>query len=181
MAKMSAMSSTGWRLEMWKSILPEVPRYLLLGKGYGFTARELAVSRTPSEMARPDKEGAILAGDYHNGPLSVIIPFGIAGLIGFLWFLWAGLRVTYQNYKFGNPAYSHANTYIFAFFAMKAIFFFTVFGGLEGDLSLFAGLVGLSVSLNGGVAKPAVALEPEPKPVFNRFKLHPSVHRPVGV
>ena len=120
-----------------------------------------------------------MAGDYHNGPLSVIIPFGVAGMIGWLRFLWASLRVIYQNYQFGDPAYHRINTFLFAYFLVKAVFFFTVFGGLGSDIIMFTGLVGLSVSLNGGVAKPAFV--PAPKIVFNRFKLHPSVRRPLGV
>ena len=68
---------------------------------------------------------------------------------------------------------------MFAFFFVKAIFFFSIFGALVSDLVMFAGLVGLSVSLNGGVAKPAIV--PQPKTVFNRFKLHPSARRPVSV
>jgi len=41
------------------------------------------VSRHPRER----HYGAELAGDYHNGPLSVIIPFGVFGVIAFVWFL----------------------------------------------------------------------------------------------
>src|SRR6185312_10240507 len=32
-ARMSAESSSDWRIEMWKSLLPEIPQYLYLGKG----------------------------------------------------------------------------------------------------------------------------------------------------
>jgi hypothetical protein len=176
-AREAALTTSQWRWKMWQDLLPEVPQYLILGKGYGFSARDMAMLQDFQQNRAV--EGTVMAGDYHNGPLSVIIPFGIAGLVGFLWFLWAGLRVIYQNYKFGNPAYHRANAYLLAFFAVKIIIFFTIFGGLASDLTMFAGLVGLSVSLNGGVAKPAVV--PEPKVVFSRFKLHPSVRRPLGV
>ena len=44
---------------------------------------------------------------------------------------------------------------------------------------MFLGLLGLSISLNGGVAKPIVVAA-QPKVAFNRFKLHPSVRRPAG-
>jgi hypothetical protein len=125
------------------------------------------------------QEGTMLAGDYHNGPLSVIIPFGLFGTVAFFWFLWAGFRVTYQNYQFGDPAYRRVNTFLFAFYVVRVVFFLTVFGALVADLVMFAGLVGLSISLNGGVAKPAVV--PQSKVVFDRFKLHPTAHRPVGV
>jgi hypothetical protein len=179
LARMSAAGSTEWRLQMWKDLLPQVPQYLILGKGYGFSAMEMAMIQDNARGSGTGLEGTVMAGDYHNGGLSVIIPFGIAGLVGFLWFLWAGLRVIYQNYRFGDPAYRPANAFLFAYFAVKIIFFFTIFGGLTADLVTFTGLVGLSVSLNGGVAKPAVI--PVPKIVFNRFRLHPSVRRPVGV
>ena len=123
-------------------------------------------------------ESTELVGDYHNGPLSVLLPFGMFGAIAFVWLLVAGVRVLYHNYKFGDPAYQNINTFLFAYFIAKVIFFLGVFGGLHGDLPVFLGLLGLSISLNGGVAKPAVA--PEPKPVFTRFNPHPSVRRPVS-
>ena len=123
----------------------------------------------------------MLAGDYHNGPLSVIIPFGIFGSLAFAWFLWAGCRVTYQNFLFGDPAFHRINTFLFVFFLVKIVFFMTVFGGLVVDLTMFVGLVGLSISLNGGVAKRAVAPQAEPQAAFTRFKLHPAARRPVGV
>ncbi len=119
-----------------------------------------------------------MTGNYHNGPLSVLLPFGIFGSIAFVWLLIAGIRVVYQNYQFGDPAYHHMNTFLFAYFVVKSVFFFTVFGALATDLPMFLGLLAMSISLNGGVAKPVVA--PQPKVVFNRFKLHPSVRRPVG-
>jgi O-Antigen ligase len=176
-ARMAAEATSEWRLAIWRNLLPQIPQYLILGKGYGFSGRELAIIGDTSRGGA-NQEGTELVGDYHNGPLSVLIPFGIFGMIGFLWFLWAGLQVVYQNYRFGDPAYREANAYIFASFLLKAILFFTVFGGLKGNLIEFTGMVGLSVSLNGGVAKPAVV--PQPKVVFDRFKLHPSVRRPVG-
>lgn len=177
-ARMSAESTTEWRLQMWKDVLPEVPRYLILGKGYGYNAREAAMI-TDSRRSGADLETTEMAGDYHNGPLSILIPFGMFGMIGFLWFLWAGFRVLQQNYHFGDPACRHLNAFLLAFFVAKAIFFFAVFGALPSDILKLVGFVGLSVSLNGGVARPVVV--PQPKVVFNRFRLHPSVRPPVGV
>lgn len=171
MARMSAESSSDWRVKIWQDVIPQIPQYLLVGKGYTFSRAELV-------QIRGDQEGTEFVGDYHNGPLSVIIPFGIFGAIAFVWLLVAGIRVVYQNYQFGDPAYHHINTFLFAYFVVKVIFFFAVFGGLYTDLAMFLGMLGLSISLNGGVAKPVVV--PQPKIVFNRFKLHPSARRPAG-
>jgi len=147
--RFDTQGSTEWRLGMWRDVLPQIPQYLLLGKGYGF-------SGTEQYHMMNGLEAVELVGDYHNGPLSVIIPFGIFGSMSFVWLLIAAIRVLYQNCKFGDPACQHANTFLLAYFVAKAIFFFTIFGSLHSDLPQFLGLLGLSISLNGGVAKPGV-------------------------
>jgi hypothetical protein len=171
LVRMDAESSTGWRLQMWREVLPEIPRYLLVGKGYVFTAAD-------QMYALGNLESTELVGDYHNGPLSVILPFGIFGAIAFIWLMIAGLRVVYLNYQFGDPALDKINRFLLAWFAIRVFFFFTVFGSLHSDLPIFLGVLGLSISLNGGVARPAVV--PEPKVVINRFRLHPGVRGPVS-
>ena len=104
-------------------------------------------------------EVAMYAGDYHNGPLSVVIPFGIYGVVALLWFLAVGLRVLYHNYRFGDPALRQINGYLLAFFVARAIFFFFIFGTFFGELFYFTGMVGLSVALNHGEARPGADLE----------------------
>ena len=161
---------------MWKHVLPEVPEYLFLGKGYAMSAKDLARTRIIGADTT-GAEGAELAGDYHNGPLSVIIPLGLPGMIAFIWFLGAGVKVLRRNYLFGDTAFRRVNTFLLAHFISKTIFFFTVFGGLYGDLAGFAGLLALSVSINGGVAKRAIV--PQPTVVLNRFRIPPSANKPV--
>ena len=100
----------------------------------------------------------MIAGDYHSGPLSVIIPFGIYGAVAFAWFLWASVRVLYQNYRFGEPGLKTINTFLLAYFVVRIFSFIFIFGSLYSDLVGFCGLIGLSVSLNG-VARPPAAQE----------------------
>ena len=180
-AKADAQTSTEWRLNMWRDVLPTVPKYLLIGKGYGVTVAEmriLTVAR-PGEMEKTSAEGSATAGDFHNGPLSLLIPFGIWGAIGFLWFIAAGWRVLHRNYQFGHPAFRRLNRFLFAFFIMKTIFFFLVFGSLYSDLAFFTGLVGLSVSINGGVAQPF--LVPRPRAILPPLRFRPQVPQPARV
>jgi hypothetical protein len=177
LAKSDAEASTEWRVKMWNDVLPQVPRYLIIGKGYSINANEIEMAG----LNAGDNQalGSELAGDYHNGPLSVIMPFGIFGVFGFLWFLFASGRVLYRNYRFGNPVFRRVNTFLFAYFLAKVIVFIAVFGSLYSDLPAFIGLVALSVSINGGQARPAPV--PRPKIVFNRFRLHPSARPAAGV
>lgn len=171
-AKMSAEASSDWRLQIWEYVLPQVPHYLLLGKGLTFDINDMANYQTISNQVGGDVGGlTTLAGDYHNGPLSVIIPFGIWGAIGFIWFLIASFKVLWANYKYGDPEIRKINTFLLSYFASKTLIFFVIFGGFFSDLILFAGIVGLSVCLNNGVARPVV--ETQPQMAFNRNRLMP--------
>jgi len=146
----SARISTEWRVEMWKVLLPQVPQYLILGKGYAIDPTDMyLVGESVRRGLAKDYEVSLLAGDYHNGPLSVIIPFGIFGMAAFIWLLAAGVRVLYRNYRFSDPALQKVNTFLLSYFVGRSVFFFVGFGSLHSDLSLFLGTLGLSVALNG--------------------------------
>ena len=177
LARGNAEASTEWRLHMWREVLPEVPKYLIIGKGLGFSAVDQAAAGL-EERALGGTAGTEVVGDYHNGPLSVIIPFGIFGMIGFVWFLVVALRVLYRNYKYGHPAYQKLNTFLFAYFAAKTFFFFVIFGGFYSELMTFTGLVGLSVSLNGGVARRMIVVQPPPRQQ-QPIRFRPPIRKPV--
>lgn len=165
----NAQGSTDWRLNMWATVLPEVPRYLILGKGLGINAHEMDMLRSHLNAGGDSAAGAELAGDYHNGPLSLIIPFGLFGVAGFIWFLVSGTKILYRNYKYGDPELLPFNRFFLAQFIVKIIIYFTIFGSFYGDMFFFIGIVGFSVALNHGVASPVTT--PVDRPVFNKFKL----------
>lgn len=142
----SATSSSEWRWEIWKTVLPDIPKYLLKGKGYSMDPRDLEIGMGPRLASN---SASVVGGEYHNGPLSVIIPFGIFGVLGFGWFLTAVLRLLYHNYQYGDPRLKQANTFLLTAFIAKTAFFCVVFGSLYTDFFVFTGLAGLSVSLNG--------------------------------
>ena len=109
-------------------------------------------------------EEALLAGDYHSGPLSVIVPFGIAGALAFLWVLGAGWWVLLSNFRYGPPGLRRANTVLISYYAANCVAFFFIFGAFNAQLCYFLGAAGLSISLNGGVRK-------RPPPKFRRIAL----------
>jgi hypothetical protein len=77
----------------------------------------------------------------------------------------------YRNFKYSSDEYKTINTVLYAYFVARVVFFFAVFGSLYSDLALFTGLVGLSVSLNGGVRHAELA--PKPQFVFPGTGLAP--------
>ncbi|MCX7888078.1 MAG: O-antigen ligase family protein, partial [Verrucomicrobiae bacterium] len=165
--RMNADYSTEWRLQMWQSLLPTVPKYLLVGKGYAIDPTELSRAQygSPGETAM----GAMIAGDYHNGPLTLLVPLGIWGAIAFFWFLAAAFRVLWNNYRYGDPTLHRINSFLLAYFAVRTLFYFFVFGSFPSELCLFTGTVALSISLNGGVRQPVAATAA--KPVFSSLPL----------
>ena len=148
-------ASTNWRLEMWRVLYLELEEYFWIGKGYTASATDYYIAYESSKRGYgADYEMSKLAGDYHSGPFSIMIPFGIFGMLAFLFFLAAGLHVLYRNYRYGPPALKLLNTFLISAFIARVVFFFAVFGAIHSDLILLAGLVGLSISMNGGVMKP---------------------------
>jgi hypothetical protein len=161
-AQMDAEGSWVWRYEMWKELLPEIPRHLLLGKGYGFTADQYQFMGRDSAFHPKDslQGGLGLSSDYHNGWLSVLIIFGLWGMIVFLWFAVAGIYVLYCNFRYGDPLFRTANAFLLAAFVTRFLLFMSVSGtGLHMDLPALVGWLGLGVSLNGGVCR-RPALQP---------------------
>jgi hypothetical protein len=165
-ARASAESSWQWRMEIWKVLWSEVPRYFWIGKGYAISPTDLyfADEGTRRGMAS-DYEGALVAGDYHSGPLSVLIPFGIFGVIAFVWFLIAGVRLLYRNYFFSPEELRNINTFFLCYFIAKAFFYFVGFGALDVDLQFFAGILALSIAINGGMRQSEPVLQPKIIPV----------------
>lgn len=153
--KQATRDSNEWRLEMWKFVWPEVPKHLFRGKGYAMDPSTMYMLSEPTDQSFTQSyEWAAYAGDYHNGPLSIVIPFGIYGVLAFGWLLLAGVRLLYNNYRHGAPWLRQANAYLLAYFIAKSIFFLLVFGAFSGDLFTFTGMLGLSVALNRGEARP---------------------------
>lgn len=160
-ARLDAQASTEWRLDMWEALLPQVPKYLLLGKGFAFsseTYNESMGANATFKSVDASEDPLALSSDFHSGPLSLIIPLGIWGVLAWLWYWAAGFRVVWRNYRFGDPALRQINLFLFAWFICKCVIFLFVFGGVVEDVATFASIIGLSIVLNHGVkGRPAAA------------------------
>ena len=171
LVQQEANETVDWRVEMWKALLPQVPEYLLLGKGYSMSANDFQLLAGRDAAIRDvghfaENQIMALAGRYHNGPFSVVMTFGIWGVITFIWFWIAGLWVLYNNHRYGDPALQRVNLFLLVAFTSRIIYFLLIFGAIELDMLNFGGLLGLSVALNNGVCRPA----PEPARAANKFQ-----------
>jgi hypothetical protein len=157
-----AMGSTYWRLEMWSVLMDDLPQYLLIGKGYVINPTDLyMLEHSMMRGFLESFEGALIAGDYHSGPLSVLVNFGIPGALAWLVFCVISLRAFVRNFRYGEERWRNLNGLLLALYAGKIVFFFFIFGDFALQLYEFTGLLGLSIAINGGVReKPAT-----PRPV----------------
>jgi len=169
--QINARASTEWRQQMWQRVWPQVPRYLLLGKGYALDVREMEMVQQEARLGRTETAlGAEFVGDYHNGPLSVLVPLGLLGAVALLGFWWGGWRVLLHNYRNSPPELRLVNTLLLALFTVRVFHFLFIFGSLHSDLAHFTGLVGLSLALNGGLAARKAAPVPATQPAVARLR-----------
>jgi len=149
-----AAGSWDWRINMWKTLVPDIPRYFFVGKGYRIGPEDLYLADMATQMGLVENfEVSRVAGDYHSGPLSLIISFGVFGVIGFLWLMCAGTKVLFRNYRYGAAPLRGINSFLLAFFVAHSLFFLFFFGDIRSDLMVFTGALGLSISVNNGVGK----------------------------
>jgi hypothetical protein len=154
-AASDAKTSITWRLEMWRMVVKEIPKHLWLGKGYAIDPTDLYVAEESFRRGFiNDYETAIAAADYHSGFLSMIIPFGVVGTAAMMLFFFAGARVMYRNMRYGDADLRKINAFLFSFYLGRLLYFFGFFGGIETDFWFFVSLVGISLSLNGGMKAP---------------------------
>jgi hypothetical protein len=160
-ARQSAETTSEWRLKLWQVAVTEVPKYFWFGRGLAMNAQEMEeVSNMVQNGTMDGAEGMMLSGDYHNGPLTSLIPFGIWGFIGWVWILIAGWRALVLNRRYGDPDLHKINTLLLAYFVVRTILFFTIFGNLYTDFAIFIGIIGLSIAINHGIKRPVVATVP---------------------
>jgi len=155
-AKTDAESTLEWRLAIWKTVYPEIPKYFFLGKGFAYSGTDayLAVEAVRRGIAPGVDEATMIGGYYHHGILTTIIPLGIWGMLAFGWFCWAALRVLARNYRYGGHSLMRINTFLLSLFIGRLVFYAFFYGQFDQDLFVFTGIIGLSIALNGGVAKP---------------------------
>ncbi|MGO8763808.1 MAG: O-antigen ligase family protein [Limisphaerales bacterium] len=166
-ARADAQSSTNWRIQLWTALLPQIPQHLLLGKGYVISQDDydqmMGGGLSAYHTVDAAGQGLALAGDYHNGMLSVVLCFGIWGVVIIVWFIFAGLRVMCRNLKYGRPDLYTINSILFILYFNEVASYLSCFGGLgiATDMVFFTGPLGLSIALNHGICR----RPPKPVPV----------------
>ena len=158
-AASDAAGTLDWRFQIWATVVKEIPDYLLLGKGYAFKGVDYQLTFEGVRKGIFNAyEHIFIDGNYHHGLLTIIIPLGIWGIIGFIWFCVIALKTIYRHYKLSPPHLKAVNTLVLSYFAGNLLFFSTMYGQFAMDFATFTGLLGFSLALNRNVEEEREAM-----------------------
>jgi O-antigen ligase len=150
-AKRDAASTLEWRVEMWKVVVKEIPQYFWLGKGFTFSGTDFYLTRLAVQQGRYTAyEDTLVSGNYHQGLLTIIIPFGIFGLVAFFWFVGAGWWILFQNARRSRPQLQSINTFILSYYSARLVFYIFLYGQFDTEFVVFTSCVALSLAINRG-------------------------------
>lgn len=135
-----AEGSIEWRIEIWKYCLERAPQYLLLGRGATFDVMETSASLSIEDREVYSPWLAFQTRSYHSGPLTLLIDYGLPGVIAALWltvvsfrFLWR----TASRIALSDSFEARYATYLCVTLLWMWFSFYFVYGGAVG----FAGRI----------------------------------------
>ncbi len=134
MAVRDAESSSNWRLDLWRELVPMIPEYLWAGRGLGYNLREAYGAYTLASDSKTQHQFLIATHGYHSGPLMVLLDFGLPGALLLSGFFITAIRRYGKRLSWGySPFMSSAYVVFYSIFVSYILFFLLVFGYI-GDL-----------------------------------------------
>ena len=147
-----ASGTLEWRLEIWRNVIKEVPDYFWYGKGFSYKGVDYQLTfEAVKKGIYAAYEHVLIDGAYHHGLLTIIIPLGIWGIIGFFWLGINGLKLIRYNYVNSPPDLKSINTLVLSYFSAHLLFYCTLYGQFHLDIATFTSLIGFSMALNRSV------------------------------
>jgi hypothetical protein len=157
-AASDASGTLEWRLEIWKNVVKEIPNYFWFGKGFSYRGIDYQLTfEAVQKGIFQAYEHVLIDGAYHHGLLTIIIPLGIWGILGFIWFGVSSWRIMHYNYLRSPPVLKNINTLLLSYYSANMLFYCTLYGQFHLDLATFTSLLGFSMALNRPVRERAAA------------------------
>ncbi len=135
-AQRSAESTTVWRLELWKQLLEIVPEHFFIGRGLAFNPAHLWMIDFSRQRGI---DWAIISHNYHSGPLSLLIDFGIVGLVSGSGIMIVGAwrHYRYLSAKWHSRLLQRFHQVILASFCVDVVRFFLIHGDAASSIAAF--------------------------------------------
>jgi hypothetical protein len=130
-----AEGSVEWRVDIWKYCIQKAPKYLLIGRGSTFKIWETVGNLSAGAILGHSPWFAFQTRNYHSGPLTLLIDYGLPGLLTGLWLAYTlGLRVwkVGRNLVKINSVESRYCLALISWLIWELIAFFLVYGDMPG-------------------------------------------------
>ena len=161
-----AQGSTDWRVEMWESALT-TDNYIenkIIGDGLGIRRHDwelmMAMQFSPMITDEMSQERAMLAGDFHSGPVTTI---RVIGYIGLLFFIIAQMVLAVRAHKLIKRSRDSAYFSCVLFFCIQMVwsplFFIFVMGSFKAAAPLLFLQMGLLRLLETSFANSQLEME----------------------
>lgn len=161
---MNAAHSVDWRVEIWDFALQDLSRYWLVGRGVAFNVLE-AIQSLGLAVGSGDSFQAYHTHTYHSGPITLLIDFGIPGLLIFLGFTIFLIKIIYRIATDVAKESTLASKYILYLsvsFFFQAVSFWLIFGDV-GWLSELIMMAATIFILNGSLRDSDIHLKVKSK------------------
>ncbi len=124
-----AGGTISWRILLWKETLPEIPKYLWLGKGFAYSG-ELELAHDVKLWANYVVWWAKVQSAYHQGILSLLVGLGLPGLLTGSAFLISLCIRHYRLWKLKKVAPSLAEMHyaVLVLLVVDVVVYFFVYG-----------------------------------------------------
>ncbi len=80
-----AENSIEWRVEIWKYCIGQAKEYIWIGRGSAFNIYETTGDLGVNDVAQFSPWFAFQTRSYHSGPLTLLIDYGLPGLVVGIW------------------------------------------------------------------------------------------------
>ncbi len=132
----NAKSSSNMRFEMWREYcIPNVPKHLLIGRGFAHDIRQYAWLQ---RQWYGSLEFFYYMGSYHSGPFSLLLDHGILGTTAFTIFFvlvtadaW---RILQKHARHPSTIYAKYYAYLTILMTWKVIEYYFIFGDVKTSL-----------------------------------------------
>lgn len=135
----NAAHSVDWRVEIWGHAMNDLPEYWLLGRGVAFDVMS-AVQELGLEAGLGGSFQAYHTHTYHSGPITLLIDFGIPGLVIYLGFMIFILKKSWVIAKEAAPINDWKHQYLL-FLCVQQIWLVFTFWFIFGDVGYLSNLV----------------------------------------
>jgi len=81
----NAQGSIDWRVEIWGYCLQQVPKYWLIGRGSAFNVWDTVAQLGHNDIKLFTPWFAFETRSYHSGPLTLLLDYGVPGLLIGIW------------------------------------------------------------------------------------------------